>query len=172
MSPIAYFKDIYQMGYVTRDLDEAIAFLREKTGAAEFALREPDLLVDWRGTPQRLHMRVAIANVGRMQVEVIQPIDGPAADIYREGITLDAGPVIFHHVGIAIHGGIANWTQLEKDVAAHDPFVLGFAYDHEGAPAVRFAYCDTRPTLGHYTEYLWFAQGMAAANAALPDLAQ
>jgi hypothetical protein len=49
---------------------------------------------------------------------------------------------------------------------------MDFAHGNEGVPQVRFAYLDTRSWLGHYTEYLWWAQGMAAANAALPDLAK
>ena len=171
MSLIRHFSGIYQMSYVARDLDRAMDFLRAKMGAGEIAQREPDLLVTTGGREQPIRMRVAMANIGAVQIEVIQPVSG-ATGIYTDGIDYDRSVLTFHHVGIVVPGPIASWTEMEGDVRdAGDDFALRFAYDKEGEAQVRFAYVDTRPSLGHYTEYLWWAQGMAAANAALSDLA-
>jgi hypothetical protein len=172
MSLIPTYRDLYQVGYVTNDLDRAIAFLRErKMGVEEFSVREPDLTVQIRGKEYSLSMRVAIANVGRMQFEVIQPLAG-ATDIYTQGIDYERCMLTFHHVGIAVPGPISAWNDLARDICSNgDDFALAFAYDDGEKAKVRFAYVDTRAYLGHYTEYLWWAQGMAAANAALPNLA-
>jgi hypothetical protein len=171
MSLIAHYGDIYQVSYVAKDLGKAMDFLRTKMGAETFSLREPELTVAVGGQQLPLHMRVAVANVGRMQLEVIEPVSG-ATNIYTEGIDYGRSVLAFHHVGIAVPGPIESWSKLEREIhESGDSFALSFAYDNAGEAVVRFAYVDTRPSLGHYTEYLWWVQGMEAANAALPNLA-
>jgi hypothetical protein len=172
MGLISYYAGIYQVSYVARDLDQAMAFLRQKMGAGEFSVREPDLLVTVAGEQRPQKIRVALANIGRMQIEVIEPVSG-AIGIYTEGIDYDRSVLTFHHVGIAVPGPIANWTRMEQEVrASGDEFALSFAYDDGANALVRFAYVDTRPSTGHYTEYLWWAPGMATADAALPNLTE
>jgi hypothetical protein len=172
MSFIAAYRDVYQVGYVTADLDRAIAFLGEKKmGVAAFTLREPDLTVQIKGEQHPLRMRVAVANIGRMQFEVIQPVSG-AVEIYTQGIDYGRSVLAFHHVGIAVSGPIAAWDDMVREVRSNgDDLALSFAFDAGPEAQVRFAYVDTRAYLGHYTEYLWWKQGFAAANAALPNLA-
>jgi hypothetical protein len=170
MSLISHFGDIYQVSYVARDLEKAMDFLRKKMGAEEFALREPELTVNVGGEPRPQKIRVAMANIGKMQLEVIEPVSG-AVGIYTDGVDYDRSVLTFHHVGVVVPGPIANWTKMQEEVrAGGDDFALSYAYDHGPEAMVRFAYVDTRPYYGHYTEYLWWAQGMAVANAALPDL--
>ena len=41
---------------------------------------------------------------------------------------------------------------------------LPIAYQGE-VPGCKFIYIDTRPSLGHYTEYLWAAEDLWAAMA-------
>ena len=172
MSFISTYRDLYQIGYVTHDLERAIAFLHEtKMGVEEFLLRETDLTVQIRGRECSLSMRVAIANVGRMQFEVIQPAAG-ATDIYTQGIDYERSVPAFHHVGVAVPGPISAWNDLAQDVRSNgDDFALAFAYDDGQEARVHFAYVDTRAYLGHSTEYLWWAQSMDEANGALPNLA-
>jgi hypothetical protein len=170
MSLISHYRDIYQTGYVARDIGKAVDFLQSKYGAGDFDLKDHDLVVVRDGRSMPLQMRVAIINVGRMQLEVIEPVGGEAAAIYTDGIDLDRSPIVFHHLGIAVPGAYDNWTAMEADVrGAGEDFAMAFAYDHEETALVRFAYVDTRRHTGHYTEFLWWAPAFAAGNAAFPD---
>ena len=122
------------------------------------------------GRTMPLQMRVAIVNIGRMQLEVIEPVGGEAATIYTDGIDFDRSPIVFHHIGIAVPGSFANWSVIEADVRqSGEDFAMAFAFDHEAPPMVRCAYVDTRRHTGHYTEFLWWSAAVAVGNAAFPE---
>lgn len=160
MSLLSYHGGAYQLGYVTRDLDRALAFLGEKFGAEHFVTRTPELLVSVGGEQRPLTMRVGMTNIGDKQLEVIEPVSG-AVEIYTDGIDFDRSLICFHHVGIDVGGAAADWAGLEKEVRrSGENFALSFAADARGEPLVRYAYVDTRPDVGHYTEYLWFAPSL------------
>lgn len=53
VSLISYFRGAYQLGYVARDLDRVVDFLRTKMGAREVILREPELPVTLGNKQQR-----------------------------------------------------------------------------------------------------------------------
>ena len=170
MSLISYYGNAYQLGYVARDLEKAMDFLRAKMGVEEFVTRDSELMVTVDGRQQPQSMRVALANVGAKQVEVIQPVSG-AVGIYIDGVDYDRSAITFHHIGIAVTGPIAAWTTMEEEVrASGDDFALAFAFDDAGAPQVRYAYVDTRPYCGHYTEYLWWSPSLQGADGTLPKL--
>jgi hypothetical protein len=170
MSLISHYADIYQTGYVARDIGKAVDFLRAKYGATDFDLKDHDLVVMRDGRPMPLQMRVAIVNIGRMQLEVIEPVGGEAATIYTDGVDFDRSPIVFHHIGIAVPGAYGNWSAMEADVrGVGEDFAMAFAFDHEENPMVRFAYVDTRRHTGHYTEFLWWSPAAAFGNAAFPN---
>lgn len=156
-----------QLGYVTRDLDAAMARLRAIGGIGSFAVYEPELEVEAAGQRGTARIRVALANLGTMQVELIEPVDG-AVGIYRDGAP-DADPFL-HHVAVLVRGGEAAWDAALADLAAagHAPALTG-----EGGRAwgtlTRFAYVDARPLLGHHVELIWRSPGAQAAHDALPD---
>ena len=145
MSLISYYGGIFQISYVARDLEQAMAFLRKKMGAQDFLIREPQLTVTVGGEQRPLSMHVALANVGDRQIEVIQPVSG-AIGLYVDGIDYERSTLTFHHVGIAVPGPLAQWTAMEEQVhASGDSFALSFAADVSPEFQVRFAYVDTRP---------------------------
>ena len=172
MSLISYYGDIFQIGYVARDLEKAMAFLDKKMGAREFSVREHELTLLADGEERPLTMRVAMANIGNRQIEIIQPVSG-ATGIYTNGVDYDRSVITFHHLGILIPGPLDAWTKMEEEVrAAGEEFALYFSIDAENDFRLRFAYVDTRADCGHFTEYLWWSPtAQAVASAGVPDLA-
>jgi catechol 2,3-dioxygenase-like lactoylglutathione lyase family enzyme len=171
MGLIGYYRDFQQLGYVTRDLDEATAFFQKKLGCGPFALAEHALTADFGGRPRELAMRVALGVVGGRQIEIIQPLSG-AVEFYRDGIDYDRHVAILHHVAFVVPGPVAAWNRMVDEVrAGGDDFTVMFASDENPDFQVRFGYVDTRAYYGHFTEYLWWSAGAEAFNAMLPPLA-
>lgn len=140
----------YQNAYVTRDVDKAVESFRTHADTRLIIQTEVDVPL-W--TPQGEGIgtqKLAFVWVGDLNYELIQP--GPmqgdfdALAIYRDALPADDG-LHFHHVCHRVD----DWAQLEAHIAANPfPVVL-----KGGAPGVlQFCYVDTRPWLGHYTEYL------------------
>jgi hypothetical protein len=170
MALIDNYRDVLQLGYVTRDLERATAFFEKKLGAGGFVLADHQLTADFGGRPREFAMRVALARVGNRQIEIIEPVSG-AVEFYRDGFDYDRSVVVLHHVGIGVPGPIEAWDKVVADVrASGDDFTLVFSSDDNPDFRIRFGYVDTRPQYGHYTEYLWWSAGIEAFNSILPDL--
>lgn len=97
----------------------------------------------YRGTPGTLDFSGALAQAGPMQIELIQQhCDSPSA--YRD--TFPKGQEGFHHLCTFI-------DDYDAEVARYA--ALGAPVAHEGVFGdMRFAYVDTRPTLGFMTEII------------------
>jgi extradiol dioxygenase family protein len=172
MGLMSYYRHMFQVSYVTKDLDRAVAFLGKKLGCDDFAIIEPEAPILVRGEPKTFKLRVAIANVGGHQFEVIQPVSG-AIDVYRDGIEYGRSVATLHHVGLALQGPYSEWERLEEELrAAGQEFVIVSAPMPGPKQMVRFGYVDTRPHLGHFTEYLWWSDELPAGNPAFPDLSR
>lgn len=160
MSLLADYGNLYQLGYVTRDLERGMAAIHREIGPADFVLTETDMPVRADGVIADVRMRVALATVGSRQIEIIEPISG-AVGIYTEGIDLSAADIVFHHVGLAVPGLDGDWERLEAELAERDlAFKLVFPPEPMADPVARFAYVDTRHWCGHYTEYLWWSDAL------------
>lgn len=156
----ARYGELFQMSYITRDLDEAVAHAQETLGVGDFFITDPTVEVLSFGKRQDLTIRAAIANIGRHQFEIIQPVSGPV-NVYTDSVDLGAHILNFHHIAIAVTGGHDNWLKLLDEVrASGDEF--GFLCPCEPSPDDQLAFCyvDTRERLGHYTEYLWWDKAM------------
>ena len=170
MALIDYFGGLYQLGYVTKDMDRATAFLQKKLGAGPFTVNQFELAGDFRGKKRDLAIRVAQGNVGAHQIEVIQPISG-AVDHYLDGVDYERSVVTFHHVALVVPGPYAAWTDMLRQVrAGGDEFTIILEATENPAFQVCFAYVDTRPHLGHYTEYLWWSVGAETGNKHVANL--
>ena len=141
----------YQNAYVTRDVDKAVASFREHADTRLIIQTEVDVPL-W--TPQGEGIgtqKLAFVWVGDLNYELIQP--GPirgdidTVSIYRDALP-DGDELKFHHVCHIVD----DWAALEAHIAANPfPVVL-----KGGTPGkLQFCYVDTRPWLGHYTEYMW-----------------
>jgi len=160
MQLISCFGDLFQLSYVTNNRDDAVSFAEKKLGIDNFFTFEATAPVMSRGEAIDLNLRVAVANTGTHQFEIIEPIAGPTW-IYTDGKDLESQPLILHHVGIAVVGSYAVWqdtiSQLQKD---GDEIVQMSAVNPNSEPQAMFAYVDNRKTLGHFTEYLWWSPAL------------
>jgi hypothetical protein len=169
MTIAARYGELFQMSYITRDLDAAMAHCKDALGIEEFSTTDAEVEVLSYGKLRPLKLRAAMANIGRHQFELIQPISG-ATEVYTDDVDLSAHIINFHHIAIAVRGGIDNWLALVEEVrASGDEFA--FLAPPEPGPddKVCFGYVDTRKRLGHFTEFLWVDESIKPI-AAMPDL--
>lgn len=163
------YGDLFQMSYVTRDLDAAVAVATGELGLPPFRLSRSAIEVLADGRVQTLEVRAAVAVVGRSQFEIIEPVAGPI-EIYTAAADLSERLLNFHHVGIAIRGGHAEWVRLLRELEANGDEIV-YLYPPDAAPDAKvcFCYVDTQTRLGHYTEYLWWHPSLTGLPA-FPDL--
>lgn len=160
MKLIDRFGDLFQLSYVTADRDAAVAHARASLGIDDFFCFDGKCPVVSRGETQMLDLRVAVANTGAHQFEIIEPVAGPTW-IYTDGKDLSAQPLILHHVGIAVMGPYALWQETIAQLREAGDEIAQISEPAPGeAPMACFAYVDNRARLGHFTEYLWWAPEM------------
>jgi methylmalonyl-CoA/ethylmalonyl-CoA epimerase len=100
-----------------------------------------------RGEPVAWSWRLAIAQVGHVQWELVEPLDGES--IYAQFLA-DHGPGV-HHVGV----GVASYDDTLAGLAARGQDVLlGGEYN-----GITFAYLSTDDDLGVITEIFSGAPG-------------
>lgn len=169
MTIAARYGELFQMSYITRDLDAAMAHCKAELGIETFSTTEADIEVQSFGKMRPLKIRAAMANIGRNQFEIIQPISG-AIEVYTDEVDLDAHILNYHHIAIAVRGPIENWFALLDEVrASGDEFAFLMPPKPTPEDKLCFCYVDTRKRLGHYTEYLWVDESLKPI-AAMPDL--
>lgn len=169
MSIAARYANLFQMSYITRDLDAAMAHCRAELGIGHFDTTDAEVEVLSYGKLRPLKIRAAFGNMGRNQLELIEPVSG-AIEIYTDEVDLSQHIINFHHVAIAVRGGIAEWRELVDEVrASGDEFAYLFPPEPTDDDKLAFAYVDTRKRLGHYTEYLWVDESIKPVPA-MPDL--
>jgi hypothetical protein len=166
----SYLSKMYQFGYVTKDIERAISHFRRKMGIEEFVRLETDAIVDYRGGQAPFRIKVALANLGDKQVELIEPIEG-VNDFYEGGLDLDGAVAVLHHFGVLVEGPEANWDAM-KGVVRECGYDIPLA--DRGANADRpmhFAYADTRADYGHYIEFLWRGAEAQRGHDSMPNQA-
>jgi catechol 2,3-dioxygenase-like lactoylglutathione lyase family enzyme len=160
MKLITRFGDIFQVSYVTRDRDRAVAFAADKLGIDNFFSFDGRCPVLARGATEELNLRVAVANTGAHQFEIIEPVSGPTW-IYTEGFDLGRQLLTLHHIGVAVMGPFTVWQETIAKLRADGDEIVQISEPAAGEePMACFAYADNRRTLGHFTEYLWWAPAM------------
>jgi hypothetical protein len=160
MKLISHFGDLFQLSYVAKDRDTGVAFASSKLGIDNFFRFDARAPVLSRGVVQDLVLRVAVANVGTHQFEIIEPVSGPIW-IYTDGFDLNRQALTLHHAGVAVVGPFAAWQEtIAKLQADGDEIVQVSTAPASAPPSACFAYVDNRRTLGHFTEYLWWAPSM------------
>lgn len=169
MTIAAHYANLFQMSYITRDLDAAMAHCRAELGIEHFDTTDAEVEVLSYGELRPLKIRAAFGNVGRNQLELIEPVSG-AIEIYTDEVDLAKHIINFHHIAIAVRGGIAEWRALVDEVrSSGDQFAYLFPPEPSDDDKLCFAYVDTRKRLGHYTEYLWVDESIKPVPA-MPDL--
>lgn len=171
MKLISRFGDLFQLSYVAKDRDRAVDFAAAKLEIDNFTLFDARYPTLTRGTVQDFSLRVAVANTGTHQFEIIEPVSGPTW-IYTDGIDLDRQILTFHHVGVAVIGPYSTWQETLAKLREDGDEIVQLCEPPPGEePAACFAYVDNRRTLGHHTEYLWWSKAMNG-NPTMPQMLQ
>ena len=136
---------VSQIGLVVRDLEKTAAFYHSTFGIGQFSIA-PEVRFDGvilRGQPTNSKIKVAFADSGPLQIELIQPIEGE--NIYTE--FLQAGNEGLHHLGFEVddfEGMLAKFKSRGiEPIFWHN---MGF---------MAFAYLDTGKIGGVIVELLW-----------------
>jgi hypothetical protein len=137
----------YQNAYVTRNVDKAVADFRRHADVRTIIEIETPVQV-W--TPQgegKGVQKLAFVWVEDLNYELIEPKEGDVLAIYRDALPAD-DRLQFHHVCHRVD----DWDEAVAKITAQ-PFPIVLRGGTAGL--LQFAYTDTRPWLGHFTEYVW-----------------
>jgi hypothetical protein len=139
--------NIWQVCYVTRDLDEGMALLRDRYGieSTEVPTEGATFLVG--DEPAEWDVRVSMGARRGPIVELIEPVGGEV-DFYRRALP-DGGELGFHHLATYVPLGDEAWSSIEEVLAGAG---LRFEYTVLIPDRVRAGYVDTTAQLGHYLE--------------------
>jgi hypothetical protein len=142
-----FLENPYQISYVTPDLDQGVAAFREEFGVGEFQIL-PSSGAAQVWTPAgagEMVVKTAVARVGRLILEVLEPVSG-LVDIYRDALA-PGDRLRLHHVAMLTTD--IDAVRVESERRGRQ---VVMAIDFDGG---RLIYVDARATLGHYLEYVW-----------------
>lgn len=134
---------VSQIGVVVKDIDSAMAFYTDVMSVGPFKIFEPEYTdKTYRGKPGNFKMRIALAQLGALQFELIEPLEGDT--IYDEFLEEKGGGL--HHLGFDIENIEDRITAMKK---------MGIEVLMSGKrPGVAFAYMDTEPLTGIIVEFI------------------
>ncbi len=137
----------WQNAYITRNIVKAVAEFQKRAEMRLFMETEVSVKLWTPDGEGEGRQKLAFVWIGDMQCELIQPVEGDVLKVYRDALP-DDDSIVFHHVCHRVD----DWDVFMAKVAQQEfPIVL-----RGGTPGfLEFCYLDTRPWLGHYTEYVW-----------------
>jgi hypothetical protein len=141
------FANVWQVAYVTRDLDEGVERLRERFGVESTEVPTAGATFLVGDQPADWDVRIAMGARGGLIVELIEPIGGEV-DFYRRALPAEGG-LGFHHVATYMPLGDDAWRSLEDLLATSG---LRVDYTVLIPDRVRAGYVDTTAELGHWLE--------------------
>lgn len=138
------FGSVRQNGFVVVDVDEAVHHWTCTVGVGPFFVAERLRIDDfvYRGEPVAIELKIALANSGPLQIELIQVLSAGPSD-YRE---------FLKKCGEGLHH-VAFWT-ADFDLERRKAQDLGYSELHSGSTVNgdRFVYFDTRGHPGSVIE--------------------
>jgi hypothetical protein len=142
------YANIWQIAYVTRDLDHGMELLHERFGieSTEVPTDGATFLVGDR--PADWDVRISMGARGGLIIELIEPVGGEV-DFYRRFLPADGSGLGFHHFATYMPVGDEAWDALGDVLAASG---LKVDYTVLIPDRVRAGYVDTTAELGHYLE--------------------
>lgn len=156
-------RTIFQNAWVVDDIEAACMRWVNEMGIGPFFLSDyqPGTFdsVTYRGQAADLSMKVALAQAGPVQIELIEPHTEQCA--YRDSVK--PGQMGFHHMCVWTHDFEADRQYMED---------LGYATANAGKIGpVDFAYFDTRPLMGCMLEVVSKNDGTVARFAEIAEAA-
>jgi hypothetical protein len=145
----------FQHAYVTNDMARAKRQFAERWGVHSFLEFEAPLdLLTPRGAEVAV-LKIALAFVGDLQVELIEPLSGAGAGIYQKVLPAAGFKVVWHHFGYRLPKHPGAWQEFRGGVGNSEFPIAIEGHIRSEYGEVRFAYLDTWAELGHYSEYVW-----------------
>lgn len=140
------FGPVTQNGYVVRDLDAAVRYWIDVLGVGPFYMLPPITFESYRyrGIASHPELRVAVANSGHLQIELIEQVND-APSFYRD---------FLENVGAGLQH-LSVWsTSYDEDTARILRFGGQTIQDGVLTGGIRFAYYGTDPFGGGVMEVL------------------
>ncbi|MBV9050692.1 MAG: VOC family protein [Solirubrobacterales bacterium] len=157
------FTDALQVAVIVRDLDAAVRRYTHEYGVGPWAILEfnPDTVSDMviDDAPASYAMRLAVANIGRLQIELIEPLDDTS--IYAKHLA-EHGQGL-HHVALAVD----DYSRAEQALRAKGHRII-MGGNHNG---VTYSYFSTDDDLGFPVE-LYSAPPRGKPDAVYPPEAE
>ncbi len=133
-------RTMFQNAWVVDDLESEMRRWVDKLGVGPFFVAEHDENITgilYRGEPSELSMKVALAQAGPLQIELIEPTT-PKPCAYRD--TVKPGETKFHHMCMWTHDIDADTKYFEDN---------GYPTANIGSAGLaKFAYYDTNSLIG------------------------
>lgn len=140
-------QSFFQLGYVTRDIDKAIAATGRSLHDARFSTLDVTLALATPEGERSMQLRVATAWDGPVQIELIQPVAGHVA-AYASALPLDPNDATpqFHHLAVRRDDASSMRAEVER---------LGLPIAFEtGGSGFSVVFVDARSIVGHYLEFV------------------
>lgn len=151
--------NFFQLGYVTGDLDAAMAFYCDTQGVQSFFTFDTRTLSP-DGDTNKPYVRVGLAYLGAVMLELIEPNPNNAG-IYRDALRSDGG-LALHHLGYLVqpdvHTGLVE--RLRRDGVEVPAW--------SDAGGISYVYADTRRENGLFTEFVRQCEHSAQFFAQVP----
>ena len=120
---------VSQVGIIVKDMEKTVEFCSSTFGIGPFKTREVNLEgVMFRGKPTTVKQKIAFAQAGQVQIELIQPLEGesPHTEFLRDK---EEGP---NHLGFLVDDIDKKLTWLAeqgiKPIFSGNPPGVTFAY--------------------------------------------
>ncbi len=146
---------IDQVAVVVRDLDRAMERYVDEVGIGPWSVYtfSPDWIrMTFRGEERGYVMKLALAQVGDVMYELIEPVQGP--NTYEE--FLNARGEGLHHLGYFVDDIDAAIEEMEGKGFPLLQSGRGFGTEGDGA----YAYFETEDALGHILEAIEMPRAM------------
>jgi ketosteroid isomerase-like protein len=136
--------EFFQLGYVTSDLERAMAHYRDHQGVESFCVLDNRAVLPPDGSDGPF-IRVALAYLGSVMIELIEPEAG-SKSIYTHALRADGG-ICLHHIGYLVDPSV--FVSLEGNLVGN-----GIAVPVIRRGGMALIYADTRSTLGLFSEFV------------------
>jgi methylmalonyl-CoA/ethylmalonyl-CoA epimerase len=147
LGPVVELKRPVQIGVVVRDIEQATRLLTSLFGIGPFRFIEwpnrADSKYFYRGQEEHIKIRQAFAQVGALELELIQPIEGER-NAYREFLEEKGGGI--HHLLFEVD----DMDQVVRHLAKDGIEVLQAGTGIR--PGTRWALLDTQNLTGFFIE--------------------
>ena len=135
------FRNHFQLGYSVRNIDKAIGTLSEKFGLSKWQIVRPP--------EEAPSSALAWAYVKDLMIELVEPRPG-RMPYYDAWLPESESGARLHHMAYMVEDE-DEWRSVKQ---AFGDQGIAMVVDEQMGPILSYRYFDTRPELGHYTEFV------------------